>query len=131
MRKQALGRIIVQCAAALACLFGAAFAHAERGREPQRLPAGIGAGYVAHWGLRPSYGGFDAAPQGAYRPVSEQWRPLARQPENGEGGPPRGGSIRDAVTRYNEERGGERPFPPPPRARADDPRSAFPSFYRN
>lgn len=63
-----------------------------------------------------------AAPWGMpYRPVSENGRNAPRPPDNS--AYVRAGSIRDAVTRYNEERESGRvaPRPPSPGAHAPDP----------
>ncbi len=61
-----------------------------------------------------------------YRPVSESARNVSRPP--GASAYMRAGSIRDAVTRYNEERESGHAVPRPPSAGA---RTPDPSLYRN
>jgi hypothetical protein len=61
-----------------------------------------------------------------YRPVSESARNVPRS--SGNTAYMRAGSIRDAVTRYNEERGTGRPTPQPSGAGA---RTPDPGVYRN
>jgi len=77
-------------------------------------------------------GGRLAAPPSAppsgfpYRPVSQDARNVPRP--QGNATYLRAGSIRDAVTRYNEERDTSRPVARPP---APSPRPPDPSIYRN
>jgi hypothetical protein len=61
-----------------------------------------------------------------YRPVSESARNVPRS--SGNTAYMRAGSIRDAVTRYNEERGTGRPTPQTSGAGA---RTPDPGVYRN
>jgi hypothetical protein len=139
MRQQGFKRIIVQWVAGVACLVGSSLAcadHPYRAHRAESMPHAPGIrvnGYGSPWGLRPSYSGLYAIqPGGGYRPVSDELRSMGRPPANGEGQPSRGGSIRDAVTRYNEERGGDKPFPPPQRRREEDSHTGlFPSLYHN
>ena len=106
--------------------YGAAHGGPGAGRGGEARPGPNG--YVQRWGLRPtpSYG-HDAA-QSPYRTISADARGVPHPP-NGSA-PMRAGSIREDVTRYNEERGG-RPMPPP-RTQEDAGRPPFfSSFYRN
>ncbi|MBP0588747.1 hypothetical protein J8I87_03245 [Paraburkholderia sp. LEh10] len=63
---------------------------------------------------------------GAITPVSTESRNTPRPPSNTQ--PAHIGSIRDDVTRYNEERGASRQIPRPP---GDSSRIPSPSPYRN
>lgn len=68
-----------------------------------------------------------APPSGfPYRPISQDARNVPRA--QGNATYLRAGSIRDAVTRYNEERDTSRPVPRPP---APGSRPPDPSIYRN
>ncbi|ALP61298.1 MULTISPECIES: hypothetical protein [Paraburkholderia] len=70
------------------------------------------------------YGGTQYA--GAITPISTESRNAPRPPANAQSA--HVGSIRDDVTRYNEERGASRPIPRPP---GDSSRIPSPSPYRN
>jgi hypothetical protein len=105
MRMQGLVRWMAGAVAVLAV----ALAHAEP-PWASHPPAGRAAG--PRWGLRAPAEAF--YPPGAYRLVGDEMREPSRASAGFANTPPplRGGSIRDAVTRYSEERGG---FADPPR----------------
>jgi hypothetical protein len=97
----------------------------------------------AHGGNPPNYGAQRLVPPDVYRnrpaaqyvgtqyagaitPVSTDSHNAPRPPSNAQSS--HVGSIRDDVTRYNEERGASRPIPRPP---GDSSRIPSPSPYRN
>jgi len=99
---------------------------AHTGEVERHGPKGPGVRGARRGGGR--LGGAPSAPPSGfpYRPVSQDARSVPRP--QGNATYLRAGSIRDAITRYNEERDTSRPVarPPAPSSRPPDP-----SIYRN
>lgn len=96
-------------------------------RHGAKGPKGAGARAARRGGNGRLIGAPAMPPVGfPYRPISQDARNVPRQ--QGNATYLRAGSIRDAVTRYNEERDTAHPVPRPP---APSSRPPDPSIYRN